>query len=88
MTSKLDGPALTEKDILKRAAAEILMRDPDVGAEMAGCQTEKFLPIARKAFKQVAAGFTDDDIRDIHEMMRELVVRRAMGGKGLHVSPN
>jgi hypothetical protein len=94
VASKLDIPKeqLTEHDILRRAAAEVLMRDPDVGAEMAGCETAKFVQVARKEFRkyqdQIGYKFTDDDLRDIHEMMRELVVRRAMGGKGLHVNPN
>lgn len=86
--SKLDAPPLTELDILKRSAAEILMRDWQTGAEMAGCQTDKFVQSARKAFKGANAGFSDDDIRDIHEMMRELVVRKAMGGQGLRIDPN
>ncbi len=94
MTSKLDTPKemLTERDILIRSAAEVLMANPQTGAEMAGCQTALFVQQARPAFRayehQIGMRFTDDDLRDIHEMMRELVVRKAMGGQGLHVNPN
>lgn len=80
MKSKLDIPQdqLTERDILIRGAAEALMSNPDVGKEMAGCTTANFVQVARPIYRKNDFTFSDDDLRDIHEMLRELVVRRVM----------
>lgn len=79
---------LTERDILIRGASETLMSDPQVGAEMAGCNSAKFVQVARPIYKRNGFDFSDDDLRDIQEMLRELVVRRTMGGKGAVLNVN
>lgn len=88
MADKHDQKPITDKDILIRGAAEALMSDPQVGKEIAGCTSANFVQVARRTFKQNGIDFTDSELRDVHEMLRELVVRKTMGGKGLNMSPN
>lgn len=83
MPSKVDVPQdqLNERDVLIRGAAEALMADPEVGKAIAGVRTANFVQTARQAYKAQGFNFTDDDLRDIHEMLRELFVRRSFALK-------
>lgn len=75
-----DETPLTEGDILIRGAAEALMSAPAEAKAMAGCQTAKFVQVARPIYKKMGFDFDDNALRDIHEMLRELVVRKMLGG--------
>lgn len=88
--TRLDTPKdqLTERDILIRGAAEALMSEPQTGREMAGCNTAKFVQTCRPIYRSQGFDFSDEDIRDIHEMLRELVVRTTMGGDHRHLVVN
>jgi hypothetical protein len=82
--SLLDKPAdsLTERDILLRGAAEAFFAQTDkhVAAQIAGCRTDKFVQTTRKSYRDAGFDFTDEDLRMIHECLRELVVRKVLGG--------
>lgn len=80
MMDKHDETPLTERDILIRGAAEALMSEQETAKSMAGCKTARFVQTARPIYKSIGFDFTDTDLRDIHEMLRELVVRKLLGG--------
>lgn len=71
---------LTARDIIIRGAAETLMGQQDTAAAMAGVQTAKFVQSARREYLDAGFDFTDDELRLIHECLRELVVRKMLGG--------
>lgn len=85
---KHDETPLTDRDILIRGAAEALLADPQVGREIAGCNTAKFVSTVRPIYVWNGFNFNDNDLRDIHEMLRELVVRKQLGGNHRHLVVN
>lgn len=70
---------LTTRDVILRGAAETLMQN-DTAKAIAGCQTAKFVQAARASYLADGFDFSDEDLRTIHECLRELVVRKMLGG--------
>jgi hypothetical protein len=81
MATKGSGDALAqEMDDRRRlifAAVQALIAQSDVAPLIAYGKTSEFVQIARAAFKRNGLTFSDDELRDVHDGLKALVVARA-----------
>lgn len=77
--ASLTAGSQESREALRQAAALTFLQDEALAVNIAGVTTDKFVQGARKVYKRAGFSFTDADIREIHNLLRNEVIRRGLG---------
>lgn len=69
------GAELSRKPMIE-AAAKALTLDPTTAPFIAAAEPSAFVQTVRKTFKAHGFNFTDDDLREIHQTLRRMLLER------------
>ena len=76
---QLDPRDKVRRRALIDAAAKVFLQDDQLAINIAGVTTASFVQTTRPIYKMNGFNFSDDDLREVHNRLRSLIITRGVG---------